>query len=70
MDSYGSHCTDRTGQSGHFRKPQVTFFVTLFSTILVVCGRVNFTNLSRYSELNEKTYRRHFEAEFEFTPLN
>jgi hypothetical protein len=48
----------------------VTFFVTLFSTILVVCGRVNFTNLSRYSELNEKTYRRHFEAEFEFTPLN
>ncbi len=44
--------------------------MTLFSTILVVCGRVNFTNLSRYSELNEKTYRRHFKAEFEFTPLN
>ncbi len=44
--------------------------MTLFSTILVVCGRVNFTNLSRYSELNEKTYRRHFTAEFEFTPFN
>ena len=48
----------------------MTFFVTLFSTILVVCGKVNFTNLSRYSELNEKTYRRHFTAEFEFTPFN
>jgi len=48
----------------------VKFFVTLFSTILVVCGKVNFTNLSRYSELNEKTYRRHFGVEFKFTQLN
>ncbi len=48
----------------------MTFFVTLFSTILVVCGRVNFTNLSRYSELNEKTYRRHFQAGFDFTSFN
>jgi hypothetical protein len=48
----------------------VTFFVTLFSTILVVCGKVNFTNLSRYSELNEKTYRRHFAAGFEFARFN
>lgn len=44
--------------------------MTLFSTILVVCGKVNFTNLSRYSELNEKTYRRHFGVEFKFTQLN
>ena len=44
--------------------------MTLFSTILVVCGKVNFTNLSRYSELNEKTYRRHFTAEFGFTSFN
>lgn len=44
--------------------------MTLFSTILVVCGKVNFTNLSRYSELNEKTYRRHFTADFGFTPFN
>jgi len=70
MDSYGSHCTEPTDQSGRFRKPQVTFFVTLFSTILVVCGKVNFTNLSRYSRLNEKTYRRHFGAEFDFTWFN
>ena len=44
--------------------------MTLFSTILVVCGKVNFTNLSRSSELNEKTYRRHFTAEFGFTSFN
>ncbi|PSB17274.1 hypothetical protein C7B65_19220 [Phormidesmis priestleyi ULC007] len=60
MDSYESHCTEPTDESWRFRKPQVTFFVTLFSTILIVCGKVNFTNLSRYSELNEKTYRRQF----------
>ncbi len=70
MNSYGSYCTEPTDQSGHFRKPQVTFFVTLFSTILVVCGNVNFTNLSRYSELNEKTYRRHFKAAFDFMSFN
>ncbi|WP_231947938.1 hypothetical protein [Phormidesmis priestleyi] len=69
MNSDGSHCTEPTDQSGRFRKPQVTFLVTLFSTILVVCGKVNFTNLSRYSELNEKTYRRHFEKAFEFLPF-
>ncbi|MBM0744650.1 transposase [Phormidium sp. CLA17] len=48
----------------------MTFFVTLFSTILVVCGKVNFTNLSRYSRFNEKTYRRHFKAAFDFMPFN
>jgi Transposase DDE domain len=70
MDSYGRNCTESTVKSGHFRKPQVKFFVTLFTTILVVCGKVNFTNLSRYSDLNEKTYRRHFQQAFDFTGLN
>ena len=44
--------------------------MTLFSTILVVCGKVNFTNLSRYSHFHEKTYRRHFKAAFDFTAFN
>ena len=70
IDSYGSHCTEPTDESGRFRKPQVSFFVTLFSTILVVCGKVNFTNLRRYSRFNEKTYRRHFGAEFDFPSFN
>ena len=30
------------------------------TTIFVVCGKVNYTNLSRYSTLSERTYRRHF----------
>ena len=38
--------------------------------MLLVCGKVNFTNLSRYSELNEKTYRRQFIEEVDFASLN
>ncbi|MBE9008878.1 transposase [Pseudanabaenaceae cyanobacterium LEGE 13415] len=42
----------------------------MFTTILVVCGKVNFTNLSRYSYLHERTYRRQFEKAFDFIGLN
>lgn len=35
-----------------------------------MCGRVNFTNLSRYSDLSEKTYRRHFKDTIGFESLN
>ena len=31
------------------------------TTLFVVCGNVNYTNLSRYSGLSERTYRRQFE---------
>jgi hypothetical protein len=44
--------------------------VTLFTTIFVVCGNVNFTNLSRYSDLSEKTYRRHFKDTMGFEAVN
>jgi hypothetical protein len=37
---------------------------------LLVCGKVNFTNLSRYSELSERTYRRQYRQEFCFMGLN
>lgn len=70
MDSYGSHCTEPTDRSGSFRKPQTKFLVTLFTTILLRCGKVNFTNLSRYSELNERTYRRQYQQDFEFGAFN
>ena len=40
--------------------------VILFSTMLLVYGKVNFTNLGRYSSLSEKTYRRHFLKGFDF----
>lgn len=42
----------------------------LFATILIVCGKVNFTNLSRYSNLSEKTYRRQYEKRFNFAKFN
>jgi len=44
--------------------------LTLFPTILLVCGKVNFTNLSRYSDLCEKSYRRHYGQSFAFVQLN
>ena len=51
-------------------QPQKKFLVILFSTILLVHGKVNFTNLSRYSCLSEKTYRRHFRRGFNFPQFN
>jgi hypothetical protein len=40
------------------------------TTIFVVCGKVNYTNLSRYSDYCERTYRRHFEAGLGLEGLN
>ena len=40
------------------------------TTIFVVCGKVNDTNLSRYSDLSERTYRRHFQQGLGFESLN
>ena len=57
-------------QSRSFSKPRRQFLLTLFATIYVVCGKVNFTNLSRYSDLSERTYRRHFAQPYEFIGLN
>lgn len=51
-------------------QPQKKFLVTLFLTILRMRGKVNFRNLSRYSELNEKTYSRQFRHAFDFTGFN
>ena len=51
-------------------QPKKKFLITLFSTILLVYGKVNFTNLSRYSCLSEKTYRRHFLKSFNFSQFN
>lgn len=44
--------------------------MTLVTTIFVVCGNVNYTNLSRYSEISERTYRRHFETGIGIEALN
>lgn len=59
MDSLKRILTDLLNRTG-WNKPQQQFVLTLITTILVVCGKVNFTNLSRYSNRCERTYRRHF----------
>lgn len=40
------------------------------TAIFVVCGPVTYTNLSRYSELTERTYRRHFNKGVGFESIN
>ena len=39
-------------------------------TLHLVVGKANFTNLSRYSELSERTYRRQFDTPFEYIAVN
>jgi hypothetical protein len=51
-------------------KPQKKFLVILFLTILLLRGKVNFRNMSRYSDLNEKTYSRQFRKPFDFADFN
>ena len=51
-------------------KAQEKFLVTLISTIMVVCGKINFTNMSRYSEISERTYRRQFLKSYNFIKSN
>ncbi|PZO10234.1 MAG: IS4 family transposase, partial [Leptolyngbya foveolarum] len=62
--------TGSTAKSRPFSKPRRQFLLSLFATIYVVCGKVNFTNLSRYSDLSERSYRRHFAKSYEFISLN
>lgn len=57
-------------QMGGVSKVQKKFLQTLFSTIFILRGKMTFTNMSRYSELSEKTFRRHFRERFEFVQFN
>jgi len=50
--------------------PQRKFLLTLLTTLLVVRGKATFRNLSRYSDLSEKTYSRQFAKAFDAIPFN
>ncbi|MCA1592325.1 MAG: hypothetical protein LC754_06680 [Acidobacteria bacterium] len=50
--------------------PQEKFLSTWFATILVLRGRVNFLNLSRYADYSERSVRRHFRQDFDFLDFN
>jgi hypothetical protein len=47
-------------------QPQRKFLATLFVTILVLRGRVNFRNLSRYCDYSERTIARQFRGLFDW----
>lgn len=70
MNGYGNYHIGSTAKSKPFSKPRRQLLLTLFATIYVVCGKVNFTNLSRYSHLSERTYRRQFSVPYPFSSLN
>src|ERR687886_790396 len=48
------------------RQPQRKFLATLFVTILVLRGRVNFRNLSHYCDYSERTIARQFREPFDW----
>ena len=51
-------------------KPQKKIFRIVIKTIISIYGKVNFRNLSRYSGVAEKTFRRGFKKVFDFALLN
>ncbi len=57
-------------QMSNVSKPQLKFLLILFSSVFALRGRMNFRNLSRYSELSEQTYLRNFRKSFDFTMFN
>ncbi len=55
---------------GIVSKPNWTALTVLLTTILTLCGKVNFMNLSRYSGRNEKTFRRQYAKPLNFPAFN
>lgn len=51
-------------------KWQRSFLIELFRTVFALRGRINFTNLARFSPLHEQTFRRHFRKAFAWVAFN
>lgn len=51
-------------------KPQRKFLSVLFNAVFVCSSAVNFSSLARHSALNERTFRRNFRKEVDFTEIN
>jgi hypothetical protein len=49
---------------------QRQFLAELFQVLFRMWGRVNFTNMARYSAFSEQTFRRHFQKAFRWVALN
>ncbi len=70
MDSVKTIIQSLLASVDNLAQPQPKFLLTLFSTLVVSCGRATFTNLSRYSHLNERTYHRQHQHSFNFLEFN
>ena len=57
-------------QMSNVSKHHKQFLLTLFCTLFMLRGRMNFRNLSRYSHLHENTYLRNFRKSFDFVAFN
>jgi len=51
-------------------KPQRKFIPVLLTAIMLMRGKVNFRNLSRYSSLSEKTFSRQYRNPSDFARFN
>lgn len=52
------------------KKPQMQFMLKLFSVLSTFQGKANYRNLSRYSNVNEKTFSRWYRRAFDFAHFN
>lgn len=57
-------------QMSNMAKPQRKFMLILFNTLMYLPGKLNFRNLGRYTDLNEKTFSRWFLRPFDFIAFN
>ena len=51
-------------------KPQKKFLLSLSTAIPTAHGKINFRNVSRFSDVSEKTYSRQFAKAFAFEAFN
>ena len=54
----------------NIKKPQKKFIDLLLKTLIVVQGKANFRNMSRYSPISEKCFSRWYRCSFDFLSLN
>lgn len=57
-------------QMSSVAKPQRKFLLTLLNALMYLPSRVNFRNLGRYTDCNEKTFSRWFSRPFDFLTFN
>lgn len=51
-------------------RPQQKFIIVVMTTLMLLRGQANYRNMSRYSDICEKTYSRWFRREFDFVEFN